>query len=80
MLTDTVCRESIGGDDVSTGFDILAVNVADDRRSRQTEHVVVSHERYRPLGKASLMVAVGRQSLRLNLRAHRTIQNEYSLS
>ena len=80
MLTDTVCREGIGSDDISTGFDILAMNVSDDLWSRQTEHVIVSHERYWPLGKASLMVVVGRQSLRLNLRAHRTIQNEYSLS
>ena len=80
LLTDAVSRKSVRRNDVRTSLDILLVNVADHLRSRQTQHVVVAHQRHGPLLKQPLVVVLSRQSQRLNLGAHGTIQNQNPLS
>ena len=62
MLADTVGREGIGGDDVGTCLNILPMDVGNNLRGRQAEHVIIACQRHRPLGKASTMVDISRQS------------------
>ena len=76
LLTDTVGRKGVRRDDVRTGLYILFVNALDNVWSRQTEHVIVTHQRHGPPGKLPLMVALRRQSLRLYLGAHGPVQNQ----
>lgn len=76
FLTDAVGRKSVCRDDVSTSLDILFVNRADHLWSRETQHVVVAHQRHGPSGELPLMVALCRQSQRLNLGAHGPVQNQ----
>ena len=62
MLADAVGRESIGGDNVSTCVNILLMDASNDLRGCQAEHIIVACQRYWPLGKASTVVNISRQS------------------
>ncbi len=80
LLTDAVGRERVRRDDVRTCLDIFLVNLAKHLRSRQTQHVVVARQRHGPVFKLPLLIVLCRQSQRLNLRAHGTVQNQNPLS
>ena len=77
MLTDTVRREGVGGNDVGTCLHIQSVNLLNHLWCRQTQDVVVACQRYGPLCKLASLIMLWGQSKRLNLRAHGTIQNQY---
>ena len=71
--------ESAGFENVGTGFQVFAVDAADDRGLGQHQQVVVAFEVVRVIGEARAAVVGFLQTVALDHRAHGAVEDEQAL-
>ena len=75
-LRDALAREGIGCDDISTSLQVASVDVRDDIRAGDVEHVVVALHHARHVAETFATKVVLSQIIFLNLRTHGTVKNQ----
>ena len=68
--------EGVGLDDVGTGLKIFAMNVSDDERRSEREHVVAALQVSAVVGKTCPTEVLFAQPILLNHRTHRTVEDK----
>ena len=76
-LTDALAAEGIGRDKVGTSLQIAAVNVHNDSRARQVEHVVITRHHAWHVAETFAPEVPLRQAIGLNLSSHGTVEYQY---
>ena len=76
---DGVGIEGIGLDDVRAGFEVLRVNLLDDVRLGEVQHVVVEAQIARMMGEFLAAIVGFVQVARLDHRAHGAIEQQDAL-
>jgi hypothetical protein len=78
-LRDLLCVEGVRFDDVRAGFQVLAVDAADDVRPRQHQHVAVALQVMRMRRKPRAAEVLLLQLVPLDHRPHRAVQDQDAL-
>ena len=75
-LRDALAREGIGCDDIGASLQVASVDVRDDIRSGDVEHVVVALHHSRYITEPLTSEVILGQIIFLNLRTHGTVKNQ----